>query len=828
MRLRAGLQEYLFLGGKLSFRTYVQLAAFTLLVHLTACGRSSEAVATPTPASAVLSATTLSFSATVIGTTTAASVVTLSNAGAQPLDLTSYSLSDTTNFILATTCSSTLSPGANCAFSIQFRPQEAGSFNATLKLNDNGGPEGGAQQLVSLTGSGTAAPVPQAVVQPPTLAFPQTAAGASSTAQTVTLQNSGAAALTIRSVILSDIQNFTFTTTCGATLGPTASCTVSVLFQPQSIGTFAATLTITDNSGGLNGAQQATALSGNGIMPPSPQAILAPSSLSFPQTVTAATSAAQTATITNAGTAALILSGALLSDTGNFGLTTTCGATLVPAGSCSYSVLFHPQAAGAFSATLTLTDNSGLLSGSQQSLALTGVALPLPVPQAVLSSSGLSFPQTITNSASPAQTITLSNPGNGPLSISDIAITGASATAFSLASGGCGASLAAGASCTENVSYDPKLASASDTASLVFTDNAGNASSTSQTAALQGSALAEVDAVENFGDSITCGFYAQPADGTNNVYSNEGYAGLFDTYVGAPAQNWCRQGDAAADLSRVWAPFFSTPAANGNQLFTLMIGANDAYRYGIGSQYLNNYVEELGAALAWLALPSSDKVLANSITQRTGTWTADTGFNLDDFGLNSSDPNASLTFQVNQPAAGHNLYVVYHVYSLPSSQAGMASISVDGAIQATVDESANSGYAPAITQNSTADSYWLQVIPLGAAGAHTVTFAAVGSPGSTVSMLWAGVPQNTYNTVDGAPRVLVGAITNSPSGNQTYAASVYNIQVRNLVRNLAADGMNITVVPTDTALDPSTDFADLLHPNNSGHTKLAAVFERYR
>ena len=82
----------------------------------------------------------------------------------------------------------------------------------------------------------------------------------------------------------------------------------------------------------------------------------------------------------------------------------------------------------------------------------------------------------------------------------------------------------------------------------------------------------------------------------NNVYSNEGYAGLFDAEVGAPAQNWSRQGDTAADLSRVWAPFFSSPAVNGNQLYTLMIGVNDAYRYGVAPVALANYGAEVGAA----------------------------------------------------------------------------------------------------------------------------------------------------------------------------------------------------------------------------------------
>ena len=76
--------------------------------------------------------------------------------------------------------------------------------------------------------------------------------------------------------------------------------------------------------------------------------------------------------------------------------------------------------------------------------------------------------------------------------------------------------------------------------------------------------------------------------------------------------------------------------------------------------------------------------------------------------------------------------------------------------------------------------------------------------------------------------MLLGLITNSPSGNQTYAAYIYNLQLKSLALALSGDGMNVVIVPTDQVMDPGSDFADLLHPNNAGHAKLAAAFERYR
>ncbi len=558
------------------------------------------------------------------------------------------------------------------------------------------------------------------------------------------------------------------------------------------------------------------------VIPPAPpSAILSANTIGFPTTVVGAT-ATSTLSLSNGGGVTLALSKYLLSDTADFSLTTTCGADLAAAASCTFSILFRPQTAGVFNATLTLTDDDGGSGGVQQVVTLTGTGAPVPVPQAIVAPSSLTFPLTITNSMAPAQTVTLTNSGTAPLAISDVMITGPNASAFSLSNSGCNQTLAANSSCTEAVTYDPQLARKGDSASLTFVDDAGNQQGSTQTVSLTGSALAEVDSVTNFGDSITCGFYAQPNDGTDYVYSLEGYAGLFDKFVGAPATNRCRQDDEAADLSRLFVPFYSSPSATGNQLYTVMIGTNNAYRNGSADVSLNNYVRELGAALAWLALPSSDKVLASSITQRTGTWSNDVGF-----GLASSDGGASLTFHVNQAVANRNLYVVYHVYYVPYGQAGTASISVDGVAQASVDESENSGFGPP-TPNGTFDTYFLQIVPLGAVGTHTVTFSSTGPAGSVVSLLWAGVPQGNYAMVDGAPRVLVGAITNSPSSNQTYTAGVYNARLRSFISSLAADGMNIVVVPTDTVLDPNTDFVDLLHPNNAGHAKLAAAFENFR
>ncbi len=773
---------------------------------------------------ATLTPTSIGYPATVIGSTAPMQTLVLSNTGTAALSISSVAVGDAADYSVSSACGMALPVGASCPLSVSFHPQTTGSLASMLTITDNSGVQSGTvQQVVGLNGTGLPVPAAQAVLSPGSEAFGSVNVGSASAAQSFTLSNTGTAPLTLSGVTLSDTQNYSLSNGCGVSLAAGAVCGLSVVFQPGKAGLLNAALTATDNSGGVSGAQQTVVLSGTGVALPAPQAVLTPAMVSFPNTMMTLSSAAQTVVLSNTGNAPLALTGMTLSDTQDFSFSSTCAGTVAAGASCALTVVFKPQSAVSFAAVLTVADNSGGSSATgQQTVTLTGNGIAFALPRAVVSPASLTFPTTVTNSSAAAQAVTLTNTGTTPLTVASVTLSGASAAAFQVSAGTCAGMLAAEASCTEAVVYSPTIASAGDNASLVFTDDAMGVMGSVQTVALAGKALAEVDSVENFGDSLTCGFYAQPNDGTGLVWSLEGYAGLFDAWLGVPAQNWCRQGDTAADLSRLWVPFHSTPASTGNQLFTLMIGTNDAYRYGIPTDALQTYTQEVGAAVAWLAMPNSDKVLANAITQQVGTWSPDVGF-----GMMSTSAGASLTFNVNQAAAGRNLYVVYHVWAQPYGVAGKATISVDGTVQATVDESANSSVRIP-TENGTSDTFLVRTVPLGAVGPHTVSFSSVGPSGSEIGLLWAGVAQENYVAVDGAPRVLLGLVPNSPSGNQTFAADNYSLQLGSLVPTLVADGMNVQIVPTSRVLDPGTDFADILHPNNAGHAKLAAAFEQYR
>ncbi len=73
------------------------------------------------------------------------------------------------------------------------------------------------------------------------------AVGQTSRAQTVTLTNTGTAALTLSKINLSDTGNYNMTSTCASTLAPSTSCTLSITFRPQTAGDLPSAVIISDN-----------------------------------------------------------------------------------------------------------------------------------------------------------------------------------------------------------------------------------------------------------------------------------------------------------------------------------------------------------------------------------------------------------------------------------------------------------------------------------------------------------------------------------------------------------------------------------------------------
>jgi len=212
-----------------------------------------------------------------------------------------------------------------------------------------------------------AAPTPVATWGTNSLPFPNQLVGTTSAAQSVTLRNTGNAALSISSstLVLGGLNPGDFRVgvgNCPASLGPGASCVPVVRFRPTAIGPRSATLTVT------GGGPAALQLSGTGV---APVLSLSTTSLSFESQLNVASSS-QFLTVRNTGTAPLSITGIRLggTDASQFGIRNNCSGTLAVNRSCTVEVRFRPTvllpavknavlrvsvAAPAVSQTVTLT-----------------------------------------------------------------------------------------------------------------------------------------------------------------------------------------------------------------------------------------------------------------------------------------------------------------------------------------------------------------------------------------------------------------------------------------------------------------------------------------
>jgi hypothetical protein len=307
------------------------------------------------PAAVVLTPLSLTFAATIVNQTTAAQILTVSNTGGISATLQTPVISG--DFaIAANTCGATLAPSTGCSLSVTFTPTATGTRTGTLTLEDSAG-----TQVAQLTGVGEGPATD--TLAPLALTFAQQQIGTTSTAQQVTLTNSGDVALTLIAVSVS-AGDFTAVSSCGTSLAAHSTCAITVTFIPSATGARSATLTVSDQF-----RAQTVALNGTGVAPAGVS--LTPSSLTFAATGVGLDAAAQPLTLTNNGGLPLTLSNIAIS--ANFTIAAnSCTATLAAGASCTLQIVFAPTTAGALTGVVTLTDNA---AAGTQTAALTGTGI---------------------------------------------------------------------------------------------------------------------------------------------------------------------------------------------------------------------------------------------------------------------------------------------------------------------------------------------------------------------------------------------------------------------------------------------------------------------
>jgi hypothetical protein len=394
--------------------------------------------------SVAVSPTSLQYSIQTVGSTSPAQTVLLQNMGSSPLSISS--ITSNGDFAETNDCGSSVPAAASCTFSVTFTPTAPGSRSGSIAIQDDAA---GSPHLINLAGDGSG---PGASLAPTSLTFPGQLVGTSSAAKAATLTNSGNLALNISGIQVTG--DFAQNNNCPAQLPSGSSCTLNITFSPTVSGPRNGTLTISDNA---YGSTQSVILIGTGSSP-APIATVSPISLVFSSQQVGTSSARQTANLTNSGNAMLNVDS--IQVIGNYVQTNNCPPALAANSSCTVNVTFTPTASGTQNGTLTISDNA---QGSPQTVTLTGTGL---APVANMSPGSLVFSPQQVGTSSAAQTVTLTNAGNGVLSIGSVQVTGNYAQ-----TNNCPASLASNSNCAIHVTFTPTAAGTRN-GTLTITDNA--------------------------------------------------------------------------------------------------------------------------------------------------------------------------------------------------------------------------------------------------------------------------------------------------------------------------------------------------------------------
>lgn len=522
-----------------------------------------------------ISPSTFDYGPVVVGSNSAAKTYTVTNTGQGTSGTLTVGVggTDSANFVVdSTTCGAKLAVGASCTVAVHFAPSAATADNATLSVVAN--PGGTATATVQGTGITPAA----LSIRPTTFDFGTVAAGSASGDQSFTVTNTGQGTSGPVSVTVSGTGQADFvvdSTTCGAALPGAGTCTVSVHYAPAGTGASTATLSVTASPGGTATA----AVQGTGITPAALS--ISPAAFDFGPTEAGTSSSPQSFTVANtgqetSGPVSVALSG---SNAADFVIdSNTCGAALPGGGTCTVAVHFTAGSAGTITASLTATATPG----GSATAALQGEGL---APASLsINPSFFDFGQVPVGTLSANASFVVTNTGQSPSGTVTAALTGPDAFAYSIVSTTCTSGLAAGASCTVTVVFDPFFTGPSD-ANLTATATPGG----STTSLLQGSGIIpahfNISTPSDFG-SVVLGT-STPAQTITVTNAGQQTSGVVSAVLGGanPTDfivdtDTCITALAPSQSCSVTVHF--SPTALGGRSATLTVSANPG-----GSQAIN-------------------------------------------------------------------------------------------------------------------------------------------------------------------------------------------------------------------------------------------------
>ncbi|MBL4795068.1 MAG: choice-of-anchor D domain-containing protein [Pseudomonadales bacterium] len=394
------------------------------------------------PGEIMVSPTSIDFSDLFIGDNST-ETVTVSNIGAGDLELIAISLGGAA-FSQSDDCGNILAPGETCDIEVTFTAIDEGDFTGVVEIDSDD--ENNSLVSVSLTGSGVEIPVHEIEVDTTALSFGTLLTGTSAT-QTVTVSNSGNEELLISSITISggDATDFSEGNDCGSSIAAGGSCEIDVTFMADGISTSNASLIIESND--TDEATTTVTLSGASELDPEPEITVSTDAVDFGD-VMAGETPTETVTITNEGSAALIVSSIQLldDDAASFLQSNDC-STVAPGNSCSIELTYIADGNATHVTDLEIMSNDS--SEPSVIVDVTGTSVFIENPEIVVSPTSADLGR-IEIGESSDSTVTISNTGNIALNISDVVLSGDSEF---VESNNCIGALASGDSCTVDITF---------------------------------------------------------------------------------------------------------------------------------------------------------------------------------------------------------------------------------------------------------------------------------------------------------------------------------------------------------------------------------------
>jgi hypothetical protein len=405
---------------------------------------------TPEPQLVVSPASLDAGSATVGSKTT--TTLTLSNSGTADLTVSVLTIAGTDFSVAGITTPATIPAGQSASLNVIYAPSAAGSDTGSITVTSN---DPSSPKKIALSGTATSAPVGHLTLNPSTLAFGNVSVGSSSVLS-ATVTNSGQGVVHISKVFASGAGYTESGIVTPATLAAGQSAQLKVSFAPTATGLLGGTVGITSDAPGV---APGLAMAGTGVQ----SAIsVSPASISFGSIIDGQ-SKSQSVTVTNTGTADLKISQMTATGTGMTVSGMTMPLTIPASGSSTFNVQFAPQTAGAASGSISLTSNA---SSSATVIGMSGTGI-VATSTMSLNPASLSFGN-VNVGSSANQTITISNTGNSPATISQISVTGAG---LSLTGNATPFTLAPAKSATFTVVFNPSTTAATTGTVLVVSQS---------------------------------------------------------------------------------------------------------------------------------------------------------------------------------------------------------------------------------------------------------------------------------------------------------------------------------------------------------------------